>query len=232
MTSRCGEPISWLEFEQYILGELSNEKRKSVDAHLKSCASCRDLLEIINREKRELKDIAPLKDTARASRRRPLRLVPAIGLAAAAMVATIYFIASPIMMTDAPRQAFEITAKGSETTIVIIRERDGKTLENPKHYKEGDRLSVLLTCPFEQPVYWEVAVFQGGETYFPINGNELITCGNRVPLPGAFQLTGQEPATVCVLVGEELPHRDEISADSRQNLPETSACAVLLPKKK
>lgn len=41
-------------------------------------------------------------------------------------------------------------------------------------------------------------VLQSGDVYFPLSPFEPVECGNRIPWPGAFALTGGTPARVCV----------------------------------
>jgi hypothetical protein len=43
----------------------------------------------------------------------------------------------------------------------------------------------------------EVTVEQGGEVFRPLEP-AAIRCGNRVPVPGAFSLSGSAPVRVCV----------------------------------
>ena len=53
-------------------------------------------------------------------------------------------------------------------------------------------------APSARVVFWDVAVFDGATATFPLAPAAPITCGNRVPLPGAFRLDGERPLrSVC-----------------------------------
>jgi hypothetical protein len=88
--------------------------------------------------------------------------------------------------------------KGAAAPVVtLVRERAGEVVHEPRSFRRGDRFKVLLTCAVPEPVTVQVVVLQGGEAFRPLAPAE-IRCGNRVALPGAFGLTGAEPAQICV----------------------------------
>jgi hypothetical protein len=76
-------------------------------------------------------------------------------------------------------------------------------------------------------VFWDVAVFDGGRASFPFAPAAPITCGNRVPLPGAFRLDGERPLQVCLLLSGDPIDRARVSAITTR----AAACVPLQPER-
>jgi len=230
MSLHCsGEPVSWLRLERYHLGELPEQERVELTAHLKGCEACRASLEAIEGDDRAL---PPLPTTESAPRESWLgnlfgpRWAPVLAAAAAVLLAVV--LAPELERGDLPPS--RITLKGGDLAISLVRERDGVVVEDPEAYRPGDRLQVRLTCPEKrEPTRWDVVVFQAGETLFPLADPQPLRCGNKVMLPGAFRLTGGAPAAVCLIVGEELPARAELGGSGLAGLPRNAVCALLAP---
>ncbi len=89
----------------------------------------------------------------------------------------------------------------------------------PTRYRDGDRFAVLVTCP-PGDRWVDVVVTQDGRRDFPIAAAR-VACGNRIDV-GAFRLTGDSPAAVCVIAGDEQPPRDGLPGDG-------AACALIRP---
>ena len=44
------------------------------------------------------------------------------------------------------------------------------------------------------------------EPSFPFpDENKILKCGNMVPIPGAFSISGSEPVHICFIKSEKLP---------------------------
>jgi hypothetical protein len=188
-----GEPISWPRLERFALDPRDAEIR----THLDGCPACRTcLLEI----ERDVVALPPLAVPATPAPRRWWHAVLPAGLAIAAAAAILLLVLRP----RDPSQAREGLAhvKGLGTVeIVLVRERDGVVRDDVRTFAAGDRWKVLVTCAADRVAAIEVSVREAGarETDRPL-APARITCGNRIPLPGAFALTGTHPHEVCVRV--------------------------------
>lgn len=190
MSQACAQPISWLRLEQHALGEPAGD----VEAHVLACESCRAALDVIERDQGRVLPALPDLTLARAARRRrSLRAGVAGGAVALAAAAVFLF-----MWRD--RDEMVAGIKGGELTVSVVRERDGEVEHEPEDFLPGDRFKVLVTCAAAEPVTAHVIVRQAGTAVRPLP-SASIECGNRVALPGAFRLTGSEPASICVEIG-------------------------------
>jgi hypothetical protein len=92
--------------------------------------------------------------------------------------------------------------KGGAVAFSLVRD-DGERLEGPAGvYRDGDRFKAIVTCPPGGGVAFDVVVREGGRESFPLPPAVDLACGNEVPLPGAFQLTGSAEQTVCLIWNE------------------------------
>lgn len=207
---------SWLLLERYHLGELGPDPRAEVRAHLDGCDTCAGRLQSIS------DDLRPLPALPDPQSTRPwwfpvFFLAPALALA--------LFLVLGQQETDVP--ADQIAWKGGDLALTLVRDRDGSTQLGADTFVDGDRFAVLLTCPPGGTAI-DVAVFQGDETYFPASASRS-QCGNRVAIPGAFMVTGQEQITVCVLAGAP-PQRSGLSP---RTLPRDGVvCTTIMPAKR
>jgi len=200
-------PISWLTLELFHLEELPRDEQRQVSDHLATCPGCRSCLEQIQTDQRALPALpvaGAIGAEARASqvRRRwwPARRGRlALLSAAAAMAAMLLLLLVPRELEPRiPPQ--RVAIKGGELAIDLVRERQGTTRLSPTHFAPGDRFKVLATWPPTDPVHAEVVVYQQGVAGFPLSPATLDG-GNRQPVPGAFTLSGDQPAVVCLVVG-------------------------------
>jgi hypothetical protein len=213
------QPLSWLKLEQYQLGELSADEQRRVEAHLKECEVCRASLDSIRQDETELK---PLPEVAR---RVPwLRWATAgTALAAAAALFLVLLVADwKRAVPDIPGS--KIGFKGGDLSISLVRERQGKVLNDPEAFVPGDRFKVQVTCPPSEEIFWNVVVFQDDGSSFPYIPEGTLKCGNRVPLPGAFTITGKSAAVVCLVVSTQPLDRASLSLEK---LPEDTVCTIL-----
>ena len=219
MNACTAQPISWLKLEQYQLGELSADERRRIEAHLNECEVCRASLDSIRQDETELK---PLPEV---TRKIPwLRWATAgTALAAAAALFLVLFVTDwKRAVPDIPGS--KIGFKGGELSISLVRERQGRILHDPESFAPGDRFKVQVTCPPSEEVFWNVVVFQDDGSSFPYIPEEPLTCGNRVPLPGAFSITGKSAAIVCLVVSTQPPDRASLSLEG---LPPDTVCTIL-----
>jgi hypothetical protein len=239
MSMRCiGEPVSWLRLELFIIGELAAAERQQVASHLEQCAPCRSCLEFAQRPPAASSAGRPLAQpaTPRAGRRRWPLLTSAAALAAASLLLIVQTdITSPTTPESPPAR---IAIKGGELAIQLVRERDGTQTTDPQRFASHDRFRVLLTCPGGRVARWELIVYQADEVYFPLDASP-VACANAVALPGAFRLSGQAPATVCLLL--DPPAHDRLRAARPSNdtasdaihtpteLPDPHVCTQLVP---
>jgi Putative zinc-finger len=200
-------PVSWLRLERRALGELAADERQEVDAHLSSCARCRACAELIAREADRALPPLPAADVARApvplpglSRPRPWRWPRLFAFATAAAVVALVFVLRPgeraggRRLTDGSRV---VAVKGGDIAVELIRERDGSTAWEPTSFAPHDRFKLLVTCPPPLQVHADIVVLQDDGPAYP-GEPALVRCGNRVPVPPAFRITGAGAATVCV----------------------------------
>jgi hypothetical protein len=239
MNQACtGQPVSWLELERLHLGELGPEARARIQTHLESCPACRDCLTTIQVEAEPALPALVLPARPEARPWFSWRWL-APGLAAAALLVwALWPIGSPT--TDglpAGLPPGRVGVKGAELGLDLVRERAGQILEAPSSFAPGDRFKALLTCPAPAtggpgPRVTLVA-YQSGQAFFPLgetSGAPLPRCGNRVPLAGAFLLTGADPVAVCALVTDRPLPRSELERGLPAWLSDQATCRILWPE--
>ncbi|MDJ0766070.1 MAG: hypothetical protein QNJ97_24010 [Myxococcota bacterium] len=226
MTTCCDSRLSWLALEQYHLGELHQDAQRQISSHLTDCIHCKERLTSIEQDPY---DLPPLPAAAQRPGILGTALKPIwIGGIASAMVAVVAVILLVIFRADGQLPGRIVAFKGGDLALTLVRERNGAIVENPTGYKDGDRFIVRLTCPGTDRIDWDVVIFQGHETLFPYAAHPPILCGNNVPVPGAFLITGHEPTTVCAVVGD-LPDRRSLKTSGIEALTDSAVCTTLLP---
>jgi hypothetical protein len=187
-TPACiGEPISWLRLETYALDRAD----AGVRDHVAACPACRQCLAEIER------DVVALPVLVVPPKRKWWTLaLPAF--AAAAAVAALLFVLRP----REPSEEGVAHVKGiGEVVIDVVRERAGTVSADVRTFLPGDRWKVIVTCPPTKAVSLDVAIREDGSERadHPLAPARIV-CGNRIVLPGAFELTGQRPHRVCVRI--------------------------------
>ncbi len=205
------EPLSWLLLDRYALDELTPPERARVDARLAVSRQDRACLEAILSDSSELPRLPDAGKRARAMLQTPVRSDArgsprgwpwfGAGLAAAAVVA-LTLLRGPELPPSQRR--LQGGVKGGDVALALYSERYGW---EPQGFAEGERFKLLVTCPPGWRAPLRVLVFQQGQRYEPLEiaAEEPFECGNRVPWPGAFQLTGEADADVCVAWAEHAP---------------------------
>ena len=225
MTTMCTrEPISWLKLEGYALGDLEPSARQEVEVHIAECAACHISLQSIGADTRTL---APLPER-QPSRTRWLPQLWALGAFAAGAAALLFAIIPHAIRNDTQNHV-----KGGDVALVLVRVSDQGKVDEPRTFAENDRFKALVTCEPGTDWFWDMVIFQGDRVYFPLPAGAQIHCGNRIPLAGAFVLTGAADVRVCTIYGDTLPNRQVWESQGLRALGKPSACvdlkAVLMP---
>jgi len=229
------QPLSWLVLERYQLGELAPDRRREVVAHLAGCPCCRRCLAEITGDQRVL---PPLPLVVPSRRRWGAHFRPRMLVAAAATIAALALLALLYPFSSLPPRAGIppsrlASFKGGELALSLVRDRHGGIRHHPRRFKAGDRFKALVTCPPGEKLSGQLVIFQGDAVYFPLHLAAPLGCGNRRPLSGAFQLNGDQPATVCLVVSERAAELEpaRLRRASPPALPAqlTAVCLQLLP---
>jgi hypothetical protein len=230
VSSCSGTPISWLALELYQLGELPDDRRREVDAHLEGCELCRACLEQIQQDRSTLPALR-LPAEGGERRRGWLWALAGAGLAAAAAAVLLVLLPPTAIPPAGDLPPARIGFKGGELALALVRERAGTIQHVPKTFAPGDRFKAEVTCsPAEGGLAAELVVFQGREVDFPLPPAAPLRCGNREPLAGAFGLAGPAPAVVCLVVqeGGRPPDREALRRTGPRGLPGGRAVCVKL----
>jgi hypothetical protein len=227
------EPISYLRLERYLQDDIDDAERARVSTHLHGCAACRTCYEALRDEPIALLPLSlpsrvPVprqRDTWRAAARRAWPQLTAAALSIAALL--VIWLRGPEL--DQPRLPLaRVHIKGGELALSLVREHAGTLAVEPRRFAAGDRFQVRVSCPPGEALYWDVLVLQGGEAFFPLTPRARLQCGNGITLPGAFQLDGAEPASVCVVVQPTAAlDRARVVREAARALPAATACVEL-----
>jgi hypothetical protein len=227
MSTCTAQPISWLKLEQYQLGELSADEQRRIEAHLKECEVCRASLDSIRADETvPAPQAAPKTEPLpEVTRKVPwLRWATAGAALAAAAALLLVLLVSDWKRAEPDIPGSKIGFKGGELSLSLVRECQGKILHDPESFTPGDRFKLQVTCPPAEELFWNVVVFQDDGSSFPYIPEEPLACGNRVPLPGAFSITGKSAAVVCLVVSSQPLVRVSLSLDK---LPADTVCTIL-----
>ena len=212
MSARCiGEPVSWLRLERLRLGELPSAERAEIVAHLAACAACAACAERIEAD--EATELPPLEvreprapDESRATPSRVRRLFARAGVlaaAAAVVLAVGHAWRTPDRSETGEGQTGHGRSKGDGMAFILVRDDGEPLVEAQGVFRDGDRFKALVTCPPGMTASFDLVVLDAGGVSFPLEPARSLACGNEVPLPGAFRLTGGEDETVCVVWRED-----------------------------
>jgi hypothetical protein len=235
MSARCnGQPISWLLLERFALGELEHAEAQAVSAHLSACPCCQECFASI--QAGALKPL-PALDFSRAVDsgpawplwftnfwQRPAWVATGLALATAVLMLIVW---RPLH--DRQNEGHLLPAlKGGELTLTLVRLRDGVSDENPATFAPGDRFKALVTCDAQEPLEWTLVVIQSEEESYPFDDTPPINCGNRIPLPGAFSIDGDDKARICIFVSPL--ERADLPPFTPSQHGDRHACITLQPQ--
>ena len=120
--------------------------------------------------------------------------------------------------------------KGGDVLVLgVVRERSGAITHDPSGFSPRDRFKLVITCEPGAEVMGQVVVYQDGEASFPLGEASRPGCGNRVAIPGAFRITGEGPAAVCLAYSLDAPPSRSALASGLGNHP--AVCVSLSPEK-
>jgi hypothetical protein len=120
--------------------------------------------------------------------------------------------------------------KGDLVAFALVRD-DGEPVTGPAGvFRDGDRFKVLLTCSPGTKVSFDFVVYEAGHASFPLAPARGLACGNGVPVPGAFRVTGSASQTVCVVWTEGDSGPDRVALGAASAAPaKHSLCKTLTP---
>ena len=200
MSIRCiDEPVSWLRLERFRLGELAATEHARVAGHLAACAACAACAASIEAD--DARDL-PAVVAPEARGRRPLARILWAGAGALAVAAAmILAVGRPWRTPALPGAAghTSASAKGDGMAFVLVRDDGQRVVEAQGTFRETDRFKALVTCPPSMNATFDLVVFDPSGPSFPLAPARGVSCGNEVPLPGAFRLSGDATETVCVV---------------------------------
>jgi len=211
MTACIGEPISWPRLERHsVSGD------PAIAAHLAQCPACKACLDEIARDVVALPVLAVAAPPIRRARWWWLAL-PAFAAAALALL---------FAWPRAERADNIASIKGvGDVTLGVVRERAGAIAEDATTFAPGDRWKVVVTCAPGRATWVDVAVVETGATTadHPL-APARVACGNRIVIPGAFELTGRVANRVCVRIAAE--------AEPARSYPRgrDTACVTIAPQ--
>jgi hypothetical protein len=208
--ARCvGEPVSWMRLERFHLGEIDGTERAPIAEHLAACEACAACLARIRQDDEALA-LLVLPKRLPVKRVRGGMVAPLVALAAAVTVVLGLYggdlrpgVGGDGEHASAAKEPRLAGVKGGAVAFTLVRE-DGERIEGPEGvYRDGDRFKALVTCPPGGHVGFDVAVNEGGRSSYPLAQPVGFGCGNEVPIPGAFRLTGGAVETVCLEWNED-----------------------------
>jgi hypothetical protein len=251
-----GEPISWLRLERHRLGELDAAERDRVAAHLAACAACAACAAEVG-ESPVLPALAapapapavagPVSSSTLTRIRRALFGAHRAGaFAAVAALAALVLVVTARARPPHPKVGLSTgwstgwstgpsstlpgIKGGGDVAIEIVRERQGAIAHDATTFAPDDRFQVLVTCPAGRLLFWQLLVRDAQRTDFPLASAGPIPCGNRIPLPGAFRLSGAGPVDVCLVLGGDPLDRASLARVDAAQLGRRGACATLRPE--
>jgi hypothetical protein len=208
MSPRCiGEPISWLRLERYHLGESQGSEREAIAGHVATCPACAACLTHIQDD--DAQALPPLSVPRRARRNVlslfPVRAAAAIGALAAGGALVLGLRGNGHRGEVEHPRLLESRVKGDAVAFSLVRDDEERITGTAGVYRDGDRFKAVATCPPGASLAFDVVVYDVGGASFPLEPAPALACGNEVPLPGAFRLTGESDETVCLVWAEGAP---------------------------
>jgi hypothetical protein len=226
--------VSWLRLERYRLGEIQGDERAQIAAHLASCSACAACLAHI--EDDDAGALPPLSVPGPVRRKSVISLLP---VRAAGIVGALAAAAVLVLVLRGGKRPGELPhtggggsrIKGDAIAFSLVRDDDERIAGTSGVYRQGDRFKAIVTCPPGAGISFDVAVVDVDGLSFPLEPANALACGNEVPIPGAFRLTGDTEETVCLVWSEGAPV-DRAELASRGAPEGRSQCKRLTPAPK
>lgn len=187
MIACIGEPISWPRLERFA----QTRADAMIAAHVAECPACQLCVDEISRD---VVALPPLVIASAPPKRARWWWFALPAFAVAAIIV--------LVMRPQPRPANVASIKGvGDVTLALVRERGGSVLEDATTFARGDRWKVVLTCAPGHATSVAVDVVEAGSKTadHPLAATQIV-CGNRVVVPGAFELTGVVANRICAQV--------------------------------
>jgi hypothetical protein len=115
-----------------------------------------------------------------------------------------------------------------DVAVELVRERGDSIAWEPTSFGGSDRFKVLVTCASPLKLHADIVILQSDGPAF-VGQPAPITCGNRVPVPPAFRITGPGAARVCVLLDAGGPPSRLLQPDGVPPASVPHACVSLSP---
>jgi len=210
MTARCvDQPVSWLRLERYRLGEVDDAERASIAAHLAACAACAACLASVEADDAATLPPLPVSRTARPGGLGSRARLGAVSAGALALAAAVLLgVGAGWRGARGVDPGSAAGVKGDAVAFSLVRDDDARIDEAVGAFRDGDRFKALVTCPPSMGDSFDLVVYDASGASFPLS-RAHVACGNGVPLPGAFRLSGSREETVCLTWGTE---RDPLRA--------------------
>lgn len=204
MTARCiGQPVSWLRLELYQLGEIAETERASIATHLAACPACAACFASIEREGAVALPPLPVARKVQTGSVASYARLGALGAGALALAAGVLLgVGAAWRHGDAFDPGSAARVKGDVVAFSLVRDDDERIDDARGVFKDGDRFKAVVTCPPSMGLAFDVVVYDASGASFPL-ARARLACGNNVPLPGAFRLSGSSEETVCLTWGME-----------------------------
>jgi hypothetical protein len=190
-----GTPISFLVLERYLLGDLDVPKRESVRQHLEGCPACATALGELEHDTRAFSLPEAPRESQLLRFTRTMSPFAGAGASLALAAATLLY----LRPHEDGEEASLMRSKGAG--VVLSLESEDGALEAgtpPAVSPRGSALRAFVTCPANLHVTFQLVVFDDSGASSPI-APASVACGNRVALPGAFRLTGDDTKDICVV---------------------------------
>src|SRR5262249_31678487 len=119
--------------------------------------------------------------------------------------------------------------KGDAVAFSLVRDDELLIAEAGGTFREHDRFKALVTCPPGMRARFDLVVWDKSGASFPLDVPPDFACGNDVPIPGAFRVTGTESVRVCLVWDEAPMDRQMLSRVSDDAALAHAVCKVLQP---
>ncbi len=192
MMSCTATPISWPRLEAHVAGA----RDAAIDAHVTECAACRACMDQLRGDVVALPALVVAEPEFRRSWWRSW-IMPATAAAALAIALLVIVRPSP----EPPRDDVARIKGVGEVIVDVVHARGELVTPSARTFAPGDRWKLVVTCPPDKAAWIDVFVVEDGTDApdYPL-APARVGCGNRVVVPGAFELTGPRANHVCASI--------------------------------
>jgi hypothetical protein len=181
----------------YFTGGMSDEKRRSIDAHVSSCESCRAYLSALASEKSAFLALHSFETTI--PRQAPRRVLPFIQRRYFALAATFMLFVAAGYLSLTGRFVQENRIKGETSLKAFVLNRSGAIEKRRERvYYTGEKIQFLYSCAEANRLILIGIDTTGAITrFYPAIGDSscVLERGADIPLPNSIVLdeyTGRE----------------------------------------